>query len=99
MTFAVCAALAFIFFTSVYRNSRAFSVANGVRCCALSGKHHSAEQQFDGTIIRLAADLPLRVPSILDVVIAADDADRPLPVQQVALCICLRHRPPPVALA
>jgi hypothetical protein len=99
MTFVVCAVLAFVFFTSVYRNSRAFSAANGVRCSALSGEHRSAEQQFDGTIIRLAADLVVRVPSILDFVMGIEDADRPLPMQQVALCRCLRHRPPPVSIA
>jgi len=99
LAFVICAALAFVFFTSVYRNSRAFSAANGVRCSALSGEHRSAEQQFDGTIVRLAADFTIRVPSILDEVIGDDDTDRPLPVQQVALCRCLRHRPPPVSLA
>lgn len=99
ITLVVCAVVAFVFFTSVYRNSRAFSAADGVRCSALSGEHRSAEQQFDGTIVRLAADLAIRVPSILDAVVDTEDAGRPLPVQQVALCRCLRHRPPPVALA
>ncbi len=98
MTLAVCAALAFVYFTAVYRNSSAFSAANGLRCRAISGEHRSADQQFVGTIVPLTADLALRVSPVIDFVVLVEPAHRPLPVQQVALCRCLRHRPPPVAV-
>jgi hypothetical protein len=98
MALVVCAALALVYFTAVYRNSSAFSTANGMRCRAISGEHRSAEQQFAGTIVPLPADLALRVSSVLEFVISADPVQRSLPVQQVALCRCLRHRPPPAAV-
>jgi hypothetical protein len=93
---ATVLALALLAFTTIYRNSRAFSPSGATRCYSLSCEHKNARALFEvdlGPLSRLSNNLPNPIlqadttcPAAVLVVPAARNR---------ALTVTPLHRPPP----
>jgi hypothetical protein len=95
---AVVLVLAFVGFTTVYRNSRCFSVANATRCSSLSGDHADAKSLFDSEFGPLEG---MSVDGLVQPTLQAVSCPEPAPsdTEAVALTASPWHRPPPQPIA
>jgi len=94
---AVCLAVALLSFTTIYRNTAAFSAANPTRCHSMSGEHGSVKALFTGDFGPLCAMAHYLAPTPPAAVeLPVRPVDQPHPLQLLALAESPDRRPPPV---